>query len=211
MDTQILIDFARYAHVLSVAVGFGGAFLADFHMLSRLGQPVDDDTLTTLHVCHKIVTGSLVAMWITGIVMIGIRTGFVVESFSPKLFSKLITVSILTANAILIARFAMPLVEKSRGRNLMNLSLATKLRLAVIGAVSTTSWLVAMAMGIIKVLATSGWLVFAILLPVSYAVSIAAAVGILVLLHLGGVLALRRPTALSFTVAMEDRRSPRLA
>jgi hypothetical protein len=92
MDLQILIDAARYAHILAVAAGFGAAFLADFHMLSRLNRPVDDRLMVTLHLCHSIVSKAVIAMWITGIIMIGIRTGFVLENFSPKLFSKLLTV-----------------------------------------------------------------------------------------------------------------------
>lgn len=205
MDTQILVDFARFAHILAVAIGFGAAFLADFHMLSRLGSTVDDELLTTLHVCHRVVTVALVAMWATGLVMIGIRTGFAVENFSPKLFSKLLTVSVLTANAILIGRYAMPLVEENRDRNLMWLPLDVKMRLAVIGAVSSTSWMLAMAMGIIKVLATSGWLAFLLMLPIAYGLSVTGAVVVMYLLHLGGVLALPRPTSLILTPAMRER------
>lgn len=204
MDLQILVDFARYAHVIAVAAGFGAAFLADFHMLSRLGRRVDDELMSTLHVCHKVVTAALVMMWVTGLVMVGIRTNFVIADFSPKLFSKLITVTILTANAVLIARYAMPLIEESRSRNIMWLPLATKMRLAVIGAVSTTSWMVAMAMGIIKALATSGWLTFIVLFPVTYGLSIAGAVTVMYLLHLGGVLSVPRPAALVLSPAMRD-------
>lgn len=205
MELQILVDLARFAHILAVAIGFGAAFLADYHMLSRLGQTVDDELMTTLHVCHRVVTTALVAMWVTGLIMIGIRTGFVIEEFSPKLFSKLLTVSVLTANAVLIGRYAMPLVEDSRNGNLMWLPIRVKMRLAVIGAVSTTSWMLAMAMGIIKVLATSGWLTFILMLPLTYGLSIAGAVVVMYLLHLGGVLALPRPSALILTSALRDR------
>jgi hypothetical protein len=162
--------------------------------------------MVTLHLCHSIVSKAVIAMWITGIIMIGIRTGFVLENFSPKLFSKLLTVSILTANAVLISRFAMPLVEDSRGRNIMWLPLKIKLQFAAIGAVSTTSWLLAMAMGVSKVLAASGPLTFVLLVPPVYGLSVMVAVATMYLLHLGGTMVTSRPHAVVLTSPLRGGR-----
>ncbi|MGB5871671.1 MAG: hypothetical protein WBH04_15860, partial [Albidovulum sp.] len=110
MDMLPLTDLFRFAHILVVAIGFGAAFLADIHAMRWLGRLVDNDLLTTLHACHSLVWKALIAMWVTGIIMVFIRTGFVSDNFTPKLFSKLFTVGVLTVNAFLIGRYAMPLI-----------------------------------------------------------------------------------------------------
>jgi hypothetical protein len=118
MDPQVFIDAARYAHIIAVAIGFGAAFLADYHVVSRLGRPIDDNLTTTLHLCHSVIWAMVAGMWVTGLILIHIRTGFDPASFTPKLIAKVITVAILTGNAMLISKIAVPLVEENRGRSL---------------------------------------------------------------------------------------------
>jgi hypothetical protein len=193
MDSQVFIDAARYAHIIAVAIGFGAAFLADYHVISRLGRPIDDNLTTTLHLCHSVIWAMVAAMWATGLVLVYIRTGFLVENVTPKLIAKVITVAILTGNAMLISRIAVPLVEQNRGRSLMWLPLRSKLCLAGIGAISSASWMLALAMGSSKVLAASDWIVFAFLMPVIYFLGVVAAVAVMYLLHLGGEMVTHRP------------------
>lgn len=201
MDPQVYIDAARYAHIITVAIGFGAAFMADYHIISRLGRPVDNDLTTTLHLCHSLIWKMVIGMWGTGLILIGIRTGFVFENFTPKLISKLVTVAILTVNAMLISKVAMPLVEENRGRSLMWLPLSSKLCLAGIGAVSSASWMLALAMGSSKVLAASGWIVFAILMPFVYFSGVFVAVAVMYLLHLGSQMVAYKPKTREATVA----------
>jgi hypothetical protein len=175
LDQTLMIDLARYAHIVAVAIGFGTAFLADYHLLSRLRRPVDDSFLDSLDLYHSVVWKMLLAMWITGVILIGIRTGFVLSNFSPKLISKLVTVSVLTANAALIGHFAMPVIRAARGRSILWLPRQTKLGLAIIGAISSASWLLALAMGSSKVLAASSSSVFLVLLPLVYTTAVVLA------------------------------------
>lgn len=175
LDQTLIIDLARYAHILAVAIGFGTAFLADYHLLSRLRRPVSDNFLESLELYHSVVWKMIIAMWITGLILIGIRTGFVLSNFSPKLISKLVTVGILTANAALISRFAMPVIRAARGRSILWLPRQTKLGLAIIGAISSASWLLALAMGSSKVLAASSSSVFLVLLPLAYGTAVVLA------------------------------------
>jgi hypothetical protein len=193
MDPTAIVDVVRFSHVLTVAVGLGAAFLADYHSLRRLGLPVDDDLLVTLHACHSLVWTALIGMWCTGLCLVYIRTGFDVGNFSPKLFGKLITVSILTLNAIWIGRYVIPTIEEHRNRSIMWLPLRQKLRLAFAAALSTTSWLLALAMGISKVLAQSGPLTFVLALPLAYLFCSGVALGVMYLLHLGGMMGSQRP------------------
>lgn len=173
----VYVDMIRYVHLLCVAIGFGASFLADIHVLGRLGSKITDGTLETLHHYHKIVWTALILMWITGLLLIYVRTGFVLSNFSPKLFVKIGTVSLLTINAILIGRLAMPMVEGHVGRSLINLPFSLKVRAAMIGGVSTTSWLLALALGVSKFLAASDWPVLLVIVPACYLTSLLVVTG----------------------------------
>jgi hypothetical protein len=185
MDPLAITDIFRFSHLLVVAVGFGAATLADVYALSRIHRRVDTSLITTLHSCHRLVWTMLIMMWITGTVMVFIRTGFDLHNFTPKLFSKLGTVAILTANALLISRYAMPIVIAAQGRSLLTLPLRSKLLLAAIGAVSTASWLMGLAMGVSKVLAASNWIVFLAAIPAFYVFSMLLAIAVMFLVHVG--------------------------
>jgi hypothetical protein len=186
MDPQIYIDAVRYSHLFSIAVGIGASFMADTLVLSQLREPIRPEMLDRLHHYHGIVWIALAAMWISGAAMIYVRTGFDPALFSPKLISKLAVVSMLTLNALLIGRFAVPLVTRCVGSRLLDLPLRQKFCCAGIGAVSTTSWLIALAMGESKVLAASGWSVFLLLVPLAYLTSLVIAGLAIMLLHLRG-------------------------
>ena len=186
MDPLILTDSVRYTHLFSVALGIGASFLADSLVLTNLTRPVEQSLLDRLHHYHRLVWLALIAMWISGAAMVYIRTGFVLENFSPKLYSKLAVVSMLTLNALLIGRFATPVVRRNLGRTLLDMPMRRKLPFAWIAAVSSTSWLIALAMGESKVLAASGWSVFVYLVPLAYLGSLLIASLVTVSLHLRG-------------------------
>jgi hypothetical protein len=185
IDSALMLDVARFAHVLCIAVGFGAAFLADYQIARQLARPVDERMLHLVDLCHDVIWKIVIGMWITGLILIQIRTQFVLANFTPKLVSKLIVVGILTVNSGLISRVAMPLLRRARGQSLLALPLGSRLTLAVIGAVSSASWLLAMAMGSSKVLAASDGSVFVILLPLGYLAAIALAVGVMARLYKG--------------------------
>jgi hypothetical protein len=183
MDMTTITDVVRFCHILSVAIGLGAAFFADIYALSRITRKVDEALLATLHTCHRIVWIALFGMWITGTAMIYVRTGFELANFSPKLFSKLFTVTLLTINALLIGQIVMPAVAASRGKSLLSLSLSRKVGMGIMGAVSSASWILALAMGVSHILAKSQWIVFIELLPAGYLFSSLGAVGLMVVLH----------------------------
>lgn len=208
MDPQVYIDIARYAHILAVAIGFGAAFLTDMYALARLGQLIDQSFISSLRTYHTTIWFSVIAMWITGVIMIYIRTGFDLNNFSPKLFSKILIVAILTLNAKVISKMIMPLIEGSRGQSLFWLPLRTKIFLAAVGAISTSSWMLALAMGSSKVLAASGWMVFGILLPIVYGGALVLAAAAMSLLHIGANLEPRRAVEAPTASLLRDRKVP---
>jgi hypothetical protein len=172
MNMLAVTDAVRFTHILAVSIGLGAAFMADIVALSRINTRIDDSTIARLETCHKLIWSALIVMWISGTAMIYIRTDFDIAAFSPKLFSKLGTVAVLTTNAVLISTIAMPLLRAARGQSVLRLPLARLLTMAALGAVSTASWLLALAMGVSKVLAKSDWAMFEHVVPVVYLTAI---------------------------------------
>ncbi|MEM9755800.1 MAG: hypothetical protein AAF914_07405 [Pseudomonadota bacterium] len=182
MDT-IFVDLVRYGHLLGVAVGFGAAVMADIAALTALRGDASPEFRTVLHAAHRLIWPALGLMWLSGIALIGIRTGFALSEFSPKLFAKLCVVTALTVNAHAIGRYAMPLMARPGGLGRLR---PAELRLcAIIGGISSASWLLALAMGSSRFLAESPALLFVVLVPVAYASAIVASQALL------GVLARR--------------------
>ncbi|MEM9318347.1 MAG: hypothetical protein AAGA70_05005 [Pseudomonadota bacterium] len=169
MDT-IFVDLVRYGHLLTIAVGLGSAAIADFAAISGLRRDAIADPLPVLLLSHRLIWPALIGMWLTGLALIGIRTGFQIEAFSPKLFAKLTVVTILTLNAHAIGRWAMPLLTRARARTGLS---STELWLgALIGGVSAASWLLALAMGSSAFLAEAPAALFLVLLPLAYGCAI---------------------------------------
>jgi hypothetical protein len=173
--SDAIIDLARYAHILAFSFGIGVALLADLMMLSRRHAPLDRALVSALEGHHAMIAKALGAMWVSGLVLIGLRTGFDVTRFTPKLISKLATVLVLTGNAVMIGRLALPILRAGVGQRLTDLPARRTLCLAVLGGVSSGSWLLALAMGSSKMLATSGWTVFVTLVPLAYLTAIIVA------------------------------------
>lgn len=184
MNDQIITDSIRYLHLLAIAVGLGGSVLADLQVVRKVDQMITHDLMERLKHLHHIVALALVAMWISGAGLIHIRTGFVLEEFSPKLFSKLGVVTMLSFNAMLIGFVALPLLEKCDGVRLVDLSLKRKIACGWLASFSGASWLMALAMGESKVLAAAGWDVFTYYVPMIYVLALTAATVAAVLAHL---------------------------
>lgn len=185
MNSPEMIDAIRYGHLLFVAIGLGAAFLADLQMVQRLNRPVTRGLLTQLELYHKLVWAGLLGMWITGLALIYVRTGFALAEFTPKLFSKLGIVTILTVNAMLIGRVAMPLLRDAYGQAPNDLPLPRKVIGGWVASLSSISWLMALALGGSKVLAVSDWVTFAWLLPGAYLAGLAGSTGVVMLAHFG--------------------------
>lgn len=174
MELLLVTDSVRFGHLLAVCIGLGASIMADLYILNRLRMPLSPEMLATLHRTHLVVWAALGAMWATGLGLVYIRTGFDPAAFTPKLIAKLATVSVLTFNALLIGWVVMPMLKRGKGRSIAALAPRLRLRLAVIGGISSASWVLALAMGVSKILARSGADVFAVLLPAAYVTALLA-------------------------------------
>ena len=94
------------------------------------------------------VSLALVGLWITGAAIIAMDVSDKGMGYlsNPKLEAKLILVSLLTFNGLLLHRCALPLIRKAG--SLLNLSSGQRSFAALVGSISAVSWLYAALMGV---------------------------------------------------------------
>lgn len=146
----MLLDLIRFGHVIGIALGLGLAIYADGRFLRALSRPIQSEEVRELRAIHAHVLTALALLWATGLMLLWVRTGFVVESFSPKLIFKVTIVSVLTTNALLIGSKVMPAIERAVGLSFAQLGFVTRMKLAVIGGISAACWLSLLALGIFR-------------------------------------------------------------
>lgn len=100
-----------------------------------------------LHTYHTALTWGLLLFWFSGIYLIWDATAFDTSQFSPKLIAKLLVVSLLTLNAMVIGRVLLPFMEDNSMRTFGEFPVGARLRLALSGAVSSASWISAFCLG----------------------------------------------------------------
>lgn len=138
-------DWARlslvYVHLLSCAFALVLVLGADWRVAT--GSFTIDLLRRTAHW----TTFVLAALWLTGLALVYLDTGMDPEVLvtMPKLLLKLITVTMLTANGVVLHFISFPLIART-GR----LTLLQSLALAITGALSTSHWLLAAFVGVAR-------------------------------------------------------------
>jgi hypothetical protein len=131
-----------FVHVLALAVALGAILREDWRMLFARKPRLH---LKHLHQLSRMIVWALAALWVSGLSLIAIDTGFDPDKLitSPKLVAKLIVVITLTLNGIVLHNMLLPALSTpaSRSENVAAL-------FAVVGAVSMVSWLYAALLGI---------------------------------------------------------------
>ncbi|NNE86879.1 MAG: hypothetical protein HKN27_02285, partial [Silicimonas sp.] len=192
-DLEIFENAARMVHVLMLTLCFWLVIAADLTAAKTSIRPLNDLELSRLHRFHSALATGLVLLWISGTVLIGIKTGFDLSQFSPKLFAKVIVVTVLTANAFVIGHIALPFYEKNRGMCLGDFNAALRMPLAICGAVSTSSWISALALGAIPALKTASAVTLINLLGLFYVGNIVVSVVLVLLIQRRSLPASSRP------------------
>ena len=150
----MLIDVVRFGHLIGIALGFGLAIYADGRFLRALSAPVRAAELETVRAIHSHVVVAMGILWATGMALLYVRTGFELAQFSPKLYFKIGLVSLLTFNAVLIGRRAIPQMARYEGWSYMEMPVRARLQLAFIGAVSAACWISLLALGVFQAFKT---------------------------------------------------------
>lgn len=140
-ERQVLL----YAHLIAFALAIAEIIKGDWRLLRD--RDVD---LQALARTARVVTMGLVGLWITGLGLVWLETGFdpVAIASRPKLVAKLMVVAALTANGGLLHTFAFPRLGRPDRRPRQTARMASAL-----GAVSTVSWLYAGFLGVGRIIA----------------------------------------------------------
>ncbi|MEL7026691.1 MAG: hypothetical protein AAGO57_05605 [Pseudomonadota bacterium] len=171
----LVSDLLRYAHLLAVAVGLGVAIETETFMLMRRKNPISEELMAGIEHRHRVVFYALGAMWVTGMALIALRTGFQISAFTPKLWAKISVVTILTVNAYFVAEVAIPILADYKGRRISAMPKAARKALFAVAGISATSWLVALGLGSSALLRVGPAWFFQSMLPVAYIAGIFAA------------------------------------
>lgn len=146
-------DLARmgvvYLHLVACCVAIGTVFMSDLRMVRSLlaaeDQTVDGDHLASL---QTTVGRCLLALWITGAVLIGMDIS--VKGWSvlanPKIQAKIAVVALLTLNGFALHGIVLPALR--RVNCILHLNMSMRQFAALTGAISGVSWLYAAALGV---------------------------------------------------------------
>jgi hypothetical protein len=183
--TVILRQALLYGHIIVFALALATIIKEDARLLrARRIDPA------SLHATAKLVKWLLLALWVTGVPMLVMDIGTDVSLLlgNPKLLTKLIVVGALTLNGIILHLVAFPLITGK----VQNPNRAATIA-AMLGAVSTTSWLYASFVAVSRIVASYFSLLDFVLL---YLLALALAVSF-------AVLVVRRRLALSLNLSDE--------
>ena len=134
-----------YGHIIAFALALATILKEDVRLLRA--QRIDSASLLAT---AKLVKCLLLVLWVTGVpmVMMDIGTDVSLLLDKPKLLAKLIVVVALTLNGILLHVVAFPMVT-GKPKDLSNAVTIA----AMLGAVSTTSWLYASFVAVSRIVA----------------------------------------------------------
>ena len=175
--SPILIDAIRALHLLCFAAGMGIAVFFDWRTLQSLHVRISQDDLDVLGEIHSWIKMAFGGLWITGIALVYIRTGFELSNFTPKLITKLTVMTLMLLNVKAIARYVLPVFAENVGRSMLELPYTKLAGMSQCAINSICFWLAGLALGSSVVLKTAGW---DVLLPMT--------LGGFVLFTLGGQL-----------------------
>jgi hypothetical protein len=179
----VIEDFSTIAHLAGVALGVGTVVFVTCTVASVFFNRIDDPTVAILKRAHGLIALSLVLLWVSGILLVGLRTGFDLSAFSPKLFTKLAVVVLLTLDATVIARAVVPLITSSRDRRLADLNKSEKALIVNCASISAASWMFALMLGSSSVLKTAEFPILITVGALIYGCAYAIAITVAVLTH----------------------------
>lgn len=148
-NAQALEPYVRDLHILAIMFCLFLAALADTRAAKMLFQPLNPWDVETLEHYHLLLSIGLVVLWLSGLYLVFDATGGQVSNVSPKLMAKFAVVSALTANAMLIGNFALPLMKEYECDRLGDIPFRARGVMCVMSAVSAASWMSALALGAI--------------------------------------------------------------
>ena len=144
---QVVGDAATLVHLVALSVAVATVLELDWRIMRAAHRALTVHDAAAIERGHRRILAALAALWASGAVLAWIATGGDPSAASPKLAAKAVTVVLLTATALVMGRYALPTIAAHTGTPLLALGLATKLRLATLGALSGAGWATALIIG----------------------------------------------------------------
>lgn len=157
MSEPIFLDLIRGIHLLCFALGMGPAIYFDLRSLFRIALPFYPIDVEELHRIHKVVSLACLGLWASGLLLIWWQTNFDPAAFSPKLWTKIGVVSLLTINAIYLSKRVMPVLANWTGTRLIDIPVRLLFPMTLSAGLSLSGWALALALGSSGVLKTADW------------------------------------------------------
>jgi len=141
------------SHMLALALSLGAALLADWVVLRKLTFGiVSQKAAGQLDDLSHAVSAGLVLIWVTGALLVADNALDAPASIlNQKLWAKLVIVTVLTLNAVLLHRMVLPRAASRVGQPLFETSFDRVSTVSVLlGAVSAVSWMFATYLGVAR-------------------------------------------------------------
>ncbi|MEM9279480.1 MAG: hypothetical protein AAGA76_12970 [Pseudomonadota bacterium] len=183
MFLEIFLDSTRFIHFVGFALGIGAGSFGDFSVLRKLNVKITEHDLSTLDMVHKIVWLGVGLLWLSGLMLLYLKTGFQPSEFTAKLFMKLMVVTVLTINAVMMGAIAMPIMRRNLKRAYMEFSLEDKAILGLLGAISICSWISGLVLGIFSALKPAEFYTIMPMFAFMYLGALVAAMQLTIILH----------------------------
>lgn len=170
-------------HVLGLVIGMGTAVFLDVLLVRHLYRaPITEQTILNARLGGTLVTIGLVLLWISGL-------GFLIlmwsqgspNLMSPKVWSKVTIVCLLSLNGMLIHDLLFSKIEEGIGAPLLaKADLKAAMPFFLLGTISVTGWFFSFFLGMVRELnfAYAGYVFLLV-----YAVMVGAALMIACLMH----------------------------
>lgn len=163
LDT-ILLDALRAAHLIFFAAGMGTGLFHDYVTFRTMADPITKAEIAAIEKLHKWIRFAFAGLWATGLILIYVRTSFDVANFSPKLWTKVRLMGLMSVNAVFIGLYVLPMLRRNLGKSMFDIA-PRELRFATsIAAVSMFCWTSGMLLGSSTYLKTAPW---EVLVPVA--------------------------------------------
>jgi len=141
------------SHMLALALGLGAALLADWVVLRKLTFGiVSQKAAGQLDDLSHAVSAGLALIWVTGALLVADNALDAPASImNQKLWAKLVIVTVLTLNAVLLHRMVLPRATSRIGQPLFETRFdRVSLVSVLLGAISAVSWMFAAYLGVAR-------------------------------------------------------------
>ncbi len=179
----LLHDALALLHLAAMAAGLGLVIATDLWVLRRMGAPLGLRRIASLCRTHVQIARALSVLWASGLGLAALALTAPEPAPLAKLAVKLAVVGALTATALAMRAWVLPVLAEAPGRALLDLPLRRKCWMAVFAGLSTGGWASALALGGAGVLAGAEIAALAALAVGVHALAIAGALAAVLLTH----------------------------